>query len=51
MSKPAKPYQCPIELYAKLEAEAARKRKATGKMIRWTDILRKILEQYFKISP
>lgn len=42
---PYKPYQVPYNLYEKMEEQATITRKETGADVRWTDILKNILEK------
>ena len=42
-------YQVPRHLYEKLERKALARRKKTGEIYRWTDIIREMLEK--KLSP
>ena len=51
--KPApayKPYQVPYNLYEKLERRATIIRKETGLEVRWTDVLKNILEENLSSS-
>jgi hypothetical protein len=43
-----RPYRVPHHLAEKAEAEARRRCKKTGEPIRWTDIIREVLEKHLK---
>lgn len=38
-NRKSKPAQIPHHIYAACEAEAQRRRKRTGKLVRWTNVL------------
>ena len=44
------PYQVPHHIYLKLEAEAIKQRKLTGKNITWSSMLRDILDMALGIK-
>jgi hypothetical protein len=43
-----KPFQVPESIWKAAEAEAKRRRKKTGDLIRWTDIVNEILAKHLK---
>jgi len=45
MNRKSKSAQVPAHIYNACEAEAVKRRKKTGKMIRWTDILFETVEK------
>ena len=44
-------YQVPRHLYEKLEKRALARRKKTGEVYTWTQIIREILEKKFNKKP
>ena len=42
------PYQVPVHLYQALEKEAMKRRMAKGEDIKWSQVLREILDKWFK---
>ena len=44
-------YQVPRHLYLKLERRALNRRKKTGEIYNWTDIIREMLEKKFNKKP
>jgi len=50
-NRKSKPAQIPSHIYAACESEAAKRRKRTGKLIRWTDVLFAAAEQQLRCKP
>lgn len=42
--RPYQPYQVPIKYYHDLERKASEVRRSTGADVKWTDVLKSILE-------
>lgn len=50
MNRKSKSAQIPERIYSACESEAARRRKRSGKLIRWTDVLFEIAEHKLGIK-
>lgn len=44
-----KPLAVPEKIYEAAEAEAKRRRKKSGDLIRWSDVVHEILRKHFKL--